>query len=751
MRYSRIVLLVIAVLLLALAADIDGDTEPTHASHSTVDTDGDGVADVDEGPCGGDAGNASKKPERLDLVGDEDMDGSFNEALPSPASDAYDCDGDGWTGTQEMAIFASGTTANDQDPCGNDGWPADLWNNGDGKHNIADWNSFIAPFGVDDGHGPLAYWGHTVPDAGRVNEQRWNLVLDGIIDVADLNTMNPGTNAPTARPPMLGGWTIWGATCDTPFYAAPAAQTAHSTAALDNLSLDMDPTGNGTPAAGANPWPEAEGSLTTNCDTYDSDLDGTVDDGCLGGPAAVGGPEGGVCGNGLDDDQADLDLSGIIGDAGGEIDGVADDGCVVTLGARQDCVEIIDDGVLNGGEDAIVSGQDRAFIDVTVGAQPGPDGGIPGARPMTAFQFSLNWSGDAIDVRLRNPDFLLASGGAGPPWSVASDPFPDPSSPYTVALMDGGPAETGAGVLARITIEGNTAGLANLSLTAKTIRDGLNEGISIAAVNNARVAVSKDLDGDGELEIPGDLGQELFNCGADGDGDGVHDESEGECGDDLDNNGDTLVNEGCPQVGATAESGSECTEVPGTAVDDDSDSWVNDGCPGSSETNGCGAKTGTAASRPERIDLSGDDDGDGDFNEALPGGSSGLDCDGDGWTGAEEMAIYAAGSTTNDQDACGSNGWPADLDPNNALSIGDFNSFIFPNGTDDSHGVFAYYGHPVPDAGRVNEERWDLDPNGVIDIGDINALNPGVTASTARPPMFGGQAAFFAGACPWPP
>src|SRR3972149_10095443 len=100
----------------------------------------------------------------------------------------------------------------------------------------------------------------------------------------------------------------------------------------------------------------------------------------------------------------------------------------------------------------------------------------------------------------------------------------------------------------------------------------------------------------------------------------------------------------------------------------------------------------------------------------------------------QEMAIHAAGTTANDQDSWGNNGWPANLDPNNALSIGDFNSFIFPNGPDDGHGVFAYFGHTVPDAGRVNEERWDLSANAMIDIGDINALNPAVTAPTARPP-----------------
>jgi hypothetical protein len=63
----------------------------------------------------------------------------------------------------------------------------------------------------------------------------------------------------------------------------------------------------------------------------------------------------------------------------------------------------------------------------------------------------------------------------------------------------------------------------------------------------------------------------------------------------------------------------------------------------------------------------------------------------------------------------------------------------------------------VPDAGRENEQRWNLDNagagGGVINIADLNALNPAVAAATSRPPMFGGQAAFFTnlGMCPWPP
>jgi hypothetical protein len=90
----------------------------------------------------------------------------------------------------------------------------------------------------------------------------------------------------------------------------------------------------------------------------------------------------------------------------------------------------------------------------------------------------------------------------------------------------------------------------------------------------------------------------------------------------------------------------------------------------------------------------------------------------------------------------------------NILNIGDLGSFIFPLRGD---GSFNKFGHPVPDAADPNIARWNLDTLGgstaVINIGDLNAVNPSVQASTARPPMFGGQPAFFAsgGLCPYPP
>lgn len=89
--------------------------------------------------------------------------------------------------------------------------------------------------------------------------------------------------------------------------------------------------------------------------------------------------------------------------------------------------------------------------------------------------------------------------------------------------------------------------------------------------------------------------------------------------------------------------------------------------------------------------------------------------------------------------ACGGAGWPADLDSDDTLGIGDFGSFLFPLRPDES---FSKFGHSVPDPDDPNLVRWDLDPNDVIDVGDMAAINPALLGPTARPPMFDGEAAF---------
>ena len=193
----------------------------------------------------------------------------------------------------------------------------------------------------------------------------------------------------------------------------------------------------------------------------------------------------------------------------------------------------------------------------------------------------------------------------------------------------------------------------------------------------------------------------------------------------------------------------------------------------------CGSDPLNAGARPERHDGSFenvDDDGDTQMDEALPSpASDAFDCDGDGWTGEQERLIYLdAPSTVRDQDPCGNNGWPADLDPNNILNIADIASFTTPNRTGDSidaHGNFNYFNHALDDDGDTviesaedpgapggptyNVARWNLQTpphlaTTQINIADIGEL---VNGSPSRPPMFGGKQAFFTnlGVCPWPP
>lgn len=188
------------------AVNIGGGGPPSPASPQSLapcaplpagDSDFDGVADSAEATCGGDFLDPVSRPERIDTPGDDDADTQVNEALP-PGAASYDCDGDGFSGSAENAI-----TTSDQDPCGANGWPADLI--GDNKLNIADFTSFVFPPRPD---GSFNYFNHTVPDPNIVGEERWNLDIAsgaGLINIADLNALNPAVNAPSSRPPMFGG------------------------------------------------------------------------------------------------------------------------------------------------------------------------------------------------------------------------------------------------------------------------------------------------------------------------------------------------------------------------------------------------------------------------------------------------------------------------------------------------------------------------------------------------------------------
>jgi len=120
--------------------------------------------------------------------------GTFIAAMSYSAG--CDSDGDGFTDAAEASI---GTGA--VDPCGNNGWPAELSGN-DNSLNIGDFNSFLFPL---RGNASFNKFAHPVPDPDDLLIARWNLLPDATINIGDLNALNPAVNSPTSQAPMFGG------------------------------------------------------------------------------------------------------------------------------------------------------------------------------------------------------------------------------------------------------------------------------------------------------------------------------------------------------------------------------------------------------------------------------------------------------------------------------------------------------------------------------------------------------------------
>jgi hypothetical protein len=176
-----------------LPFDLDDDGAPRC---SDSDDDGDIASDLSEPPCGADGMDGVSRPERLDGAfagADEDGDGVNDEPLPAGAN-AWDCDGDGFTGTVEANVYE--TASADQDPCGADGWPVDFVSGGipnsTNRVNLRDITSFLAPvrrLGTSPNEGGFSVRWDLSPGAGLFGK---------VINIQDL------TSLISVRPPMLG-------------------------------------------------------------------------------------------------------------------------------------------------------------------------------------------------------------------------------------------------------------------------------------------------------------------------------------------------------------------------------------------------------------------------------------------------------------------------------------------------------------------------------------------------------------------
>ncbi len=226
---------------------VGGTSEAGSQCNNATDDDGD--AWINDGCPGHSETNACgsnslgpSRPERIDgmFAGvSDDGDALVDEALPAGA-EAYDCDGDGFTGAAETGTPLCGNGKNDdgvspmsddgvlddgcpggpaqvgtfseaqfkigtldQDPCGSNGWPLELFTGAGSMNQITlqDLTSFLGGprrFGTSPGH----------PDFSS----RWDLLPGGApnwINLQDFTAMIAAASS-TGKPPMLGGARAFG-------------------------------------------------------------------------------------------------------------------------------------------------------------------------------------------------------------------------------------------------------------------------------------------------------------------------------------------------------------------------------------------------------------------------------------------------------------------------------------------------------------------------------------------------------------
>ena len=383
-------------------------------------------------------------------------------------------------------------------------------------------------------------------------------------------------------------------------------------------------------------------------------------------------------------------------------DGVVNDGCGV-LGTVENCAQIVENNVQDADEDGV----DKLIVDITAT-------NIPATNRMIAWAATVIYDPGLLRVSGSNLSQWLIAAKPGSAWLDISDTLPDTDGSFSMATLDGGPvpstAEAGSGVLARIEIESVASGPG---------------GSALVLSENAHVDVLAD------AKYPDQTTHAAVLVGMVGGN---------ACGDD---DGDTIPNGGdnCPNMAGPNQANLD-GDAKGDICDPDDD---GDGSGDTAET-ACGGDPLNPAVRPERTDLTGNDDGDSETNEPLPSGAAGHDCDGDGYTGANED-YYFGTAARGDQDPCGTAaGWPADFvaggipDSTNRITIADAISFIAP----DRHFNTSPGEEPLFDA------RWDLVPGPGLFLEHIN-ISDFISPPVVAPPMLNGVRAQGGPPCPWAP
>ncbi len=234
-----------------------------------------------------------------------------------------------------------------------------------------------------------------------------------------------------------------------------------------------------------------------------------------------------------------------------------------------------------------------------------------------------------------------------------------------------------------------------LSVTAQWTLGGVNKGSSFVVVNDN---ISNPIVANGDFQVRAIATAKCIG-GVDADRDGycagdkdAGSDAAGLCSDNLDNDSDTKVNDGCPASGPAE---TVCAEAVGFAKDDDGDGVLNDGCPvvGFREAGDNQVKHGAWAS-PLTGAANGDTDADtigvkGDWQETFMGTDGAKRC--------------AADTTPNNES--GADRWGFDFNDDRQAGLGDVLSYI---------PVYLTVGNP----------RWDQNQDGAVGLADVLAFIP---------------------------
>jgi Tol biopolymer transport system component len=427
--------------------------------------------------------------------------------------------------------------------------------------------------------------------------------------------------------------------------------------------------------------------------------------------------------------QADADSDGIgdICDADlPDVDGARIDveeeatpmNTATTVGSVDWCRSIDNNDVLDADEDGI----DSIIVDIVV-----PGAGIPAASGLTAFKLQLSYSitGVAPFLKVTAADAVkLLGSNIGSAVNVSSDSLPDADGLFTLVARDlgAGVAESGDGILVRLTMEANSnQPVRNVPAIVSVSWVGQNGAMYDDTNPNQTPSAQVMMGG---------------SCSA------------------TDTDNDWILNlaDNCPSA-INVDQADADGDLAGDACDTDDD---NDGLSDSVDGPACGSNGLNAASLPERVDgpyAGVDDDGDGLIDELTPHGFP--DCDRDGYSSATENHVFSyLGQLNGDQKTCQeydmsfpnssqkpSKRWPSDLNGTpfsfNKINISDLAAFSNP---------IRYVGNPV--GTNPGDVRFDLANGSGINVSDMARLTVG---PTGFPPMLGGARAFNGPVCPTAP